>query len=953
MRKRIPTLAGIRFHQLMSAPRRPDDPQQPDLVPAQLFAATMAAHAELTSSAEEQPMLLAAWERRPGSARIRMVFGGRPLFPPAGRQHWQIGDTAAVLYPPGSTAIAVDSDELISSWHEIPVWLRCTGQADQLWGNTEESKLIKQLRGGFDDYIVHLRDPFVWLVLAEPVSQETTDRELIALELQIPMLRRQENSEERRVALERAQARFRELSRASASGLWNVHILVGAADHGMARQAAALLCGASDLNDLPYVLSPTTETGTLTEMLQSSINNGGPQSPFLATTELVTALARSPKRELPGVRLVERADFDLTQETSGTVLIGQVLDESAQPVDDFLVDTETLNRHVFVTGATGSGKSQTVRHVLQELHRAEIPWLVIEPAKAEYAAMAGRIGAENVVVIHPGAPDDIPVGINPLEPEPGFPLQTHIDLVRALFLAAFEAEEPFPQVLNHALLRCYQDLGWDPAISAPTLPHLTPKYPQLGELRTVALEVIKDIGYSKEITDNVRGFVDVRINSLRLGTPGRFFEGGYPLDIGKLLRRNVVLEIEDIGSDQDKAFFIGAILIRIHEYLRVQQASGNRTPGLQHMLILEEAHRLLKKVESGSPAAHAVELFASLLAEIRAYGTGILVAEQVPDKILSDVIKNTALKIMHRLPAQDDRAAVGATMNLNEDQSRHVVSLPPGRAVVFADRMDRPLRVSIPLGEGNERTATISRQLAVDCIDSSVTDVSRLLTLRQSNEAIRIAQEPRLILWMELLAIAHLVGKPVPQPDASWLATLLETKQHLLDYAIAYRAAEAINTRYQGLSAHFQPEELTKHLIDCASHQLAGLPTPCAENEIHWQAGRYRWVDVMYTLYDKSPKDQPHPDTASWEQRGLRLPHVPQAQQLDALRAHPDLWLPSRSAITGTGKPTLIEAAVARLSNAENETARFTQASAFLKTVEPWPAVVLNLEPPQEKTKKA
>ena len=47
-----------------------------------------------------------------------------------------------------------------------------------------------------------------------------------------------------------------------------------------------------------------------------------------------------------------------------------------------------------------------------------------------------------------------------------------------------------------------------------------------------------------------------------------------------------------------------------------------------------------------------MELFASLLAEIRAYGEGVIVVEQIPSKISADVIKNTALKVMHRLPAQ-------------------------------------------------------------------------------------------------------------------------------------------------------------------------------------------------------------------------------------------------------------------------------------------------------------
>ncbi len=145
------------------------------------------------------------------------------------------------------------------------------------------------------------------------------------------------------------------------------------------------------------------------------------------------------------------------------------------------------------------------------------------------------------------------------------------------------------------------------------------RYPTIGQLQRTAAEIVEHIGYGKEVTADVRGFVDVRMGSLREGTPGRFFEGGHPLDIAALLERNVVLELEDITNDQDKAFLIGAVLIRIVEHLRVKAASGTIERGLAHVTVVEEAHRLLKNVENG-PAAAAVELFASLLAEIRAYG---------------------------------------------------------------------------------------------------------------------------------------------------------------------------------------------------------------------------------------------------------------------------------------------------------------------------------------------
>ena len=302
---------------------------------------------------------------------------------------------------------------------------------------------------------------------------------------------------------------------------------------------------------------------------------------------------------------------------------------------------------MFVCGATGAGKSQTVRALLEAGTRAGIPWLVVEPAKAEYRLMAARLGpAAEVVRIRPGESDAIAAGLNPLEPAPDtqgrrFPLQTHADLLKALFIASFRSEEPFPQVLSAALTRVYEDAGWDLALGETIAPDPNPSYPNLTDLQRAAIRIVREIGYSQRITDDVLGFIKVRLSSLRLGTTGRFLEGGHQLDFGELLRTNAVLEIEDVGDDSDKAFLMGTVLIRLAEHLRMAHRAEPAGPVvLRHLTVIEEAHRLLRRPDApgsgsaGGAAAHAVEMFAGLLAEIRAYGEGLIIAEQIPDRLV-------------------------------------------------------------------------------------------------------------------------------------------------------------------------------------------------------------------------------------------------------------------------------------------------------------------------------
>ncbi|MFI8883958.1 ATP-binding protein [Streptomyces sp. NPDC053813] len=920
----LSALGAYRFHRLLTVPRRPEDPRTEDRTAAQLTAAVTAAHAVLGRHGDGRPAGLAAAWVRPGPHRpMHFLVGGAPFFPPAGDRP---PDTAEhpLRYPPGATARDVPPGEAAALLERMPYWLPCLGSHDVLRMGDDQRALPTERRGSFDDAVAHLPDAFAWLLLAEPLPYERLEQERAALSVQLPRLRQRENSAPDRVAAERAEARYRELTRARATGVWNVRVLVGAEQPGPALAAAALLCGSGDLDELPYVLVPVRRPVPLADALSTIIpatDGPGPpgSTPFVAPAELVAALARPPERELPGIRTVAPNSFDVTSDDTAEAtatdgfLIGEILDESLSAAGRVHVSRSTLNRHAFVCGATGSGKSQTVRSLLSALstHERPVPWLAIEPAKAEYARMAGRLGAASgpkgarrVTVIRPGDVDVPPASLNPLEPEPGFPLQSHVDLVRALFLAAFEGHEPFPQVLARALSQCYTDAGWDLVTGEPRPAHKpkfvldepdaprTAVYPTLGELQATAGQVVEMIGYGKEVTADVRGFVDVRMGSLREGTPGRFFEGGHPLDIAGLLSGNVVLELETITNDQDKAFLIGAVLIRLVEHLRVHHGAGG-VP-LRHVVVVEEAHRLLKNVEDG-PAAAAVELFASLLAEIRAYGEGVVIVEQIPSKILPDVIKNSALKIMHRLPAEDDRRSVGATMNLQQEQSENVVALPPGRAAVAADGMDRPVLTAIPHGEHDESTqgacgdppllGSRSRLCGASCRSAPC-------TLRTMNDAHHRSMKPLHLIWVEAAACAQAMGMVAPDPATGVRTALTALAARDLECTLVYAAERAVAAREALMRDEVDPADFVERLYAVLSAGLSGAESPPAGDRRRYTYANYRFRDVLEAVQRarKAAPDGPHsyPEhEAEWASRGLVLTGTSGADHRLQVRALP------------------------------------------------------------------
>jgi hypothetical protein len=740
--------------------------------------------------------------------------------------------------PAGSRAERVT--DLTALLGTLPAWRTIAGISDGLLAENEHHPTLAT---SLDEVLLGTWNrPFGWIVIAEvlpvPALRALADETAARLQLTEGTADRFPG---RALDARRLKLRHAELARGLSTGMWRVHMLAGGTDEKAASRVAGLLCASTDLTGLPYAIAPApAPAGEVAEAHALSREVG---EPFYAATEFLAAVACPPRAEVPGIRLALRPDFDTTPdgfEPQAGVPLGEILDRNLMPAGTFRIAAESLNRHVFVTGATGAGKSQTIRGLLDHV---TVPWLVIEPAKAEYRRMANRTNAD-VIRIRPGEPDAIPAGINPLEPAAGFPLQTHADMVKALFVASFRSEEPFPQVLSAALTLAYTEAGWDLTLGEPATPGA--RYPTLADVQRAAATVVAEIGYSQRITDDVLGFMKVRLASLRHGTTGRFLAGGHPIDVGKLLASNVVLEIEDVGDDRDKAFLMGAVLIRLAEHLRVAGPVADEHAGLRHLTVVEEAHRLLRKPRDDGAAAHAVEMFAGLLSELRAYGEGLIIADQIPARLVPDVIKNTAVKITHRLPAADDRDALGATMNLTAAQSRYLVTLAPGEAAVFTDGMDHAMLVKMPNYSKREWVtppASAISPVGVTGRRSSTCGpecVARPCTLRDMRAAQRAGDErPVIRLWTELSVLAHLAGWPMPVPRPGVLDEVRALQPRLRDCLLSHAVDEAVACRVAAISGTdaLRPDigGLTAHVWAAIGCRVSRDMWLCSPDEDGWR----------------------------------------------------------------------------------------------------------------------
>ena len=505
------------------------------------------------------------------------------------------------------------------------------------------------------------------------------------------------------------------LNRGKAQGVWQAEVYFFAASEATLDKAKALLKSIfAGQDSVPDPLRAFKCSSAVAPVQGDSFTT-------LMNSHELSILTQLPREEMPGYTVRDYARFDVALpeeavQPGQAVNIGRILDGGTYTGNWYALSRHDFAKHGLVVGVTGSGKTNTLFHLLDKLWNKGqgMPFLVIEPAKAEYRDLRTAPGFETLRIFTLGDERWAPFRLNPFEfeiadAENRIHVQTHIDFLKSVFNAAFILYAPMPYVLETCLHEIYQDKGWDLTTSQNRrLPSQErgnearwPVFPTLTDLYNKIDEVVDRLGYEERIQMDVKAGLKTRIGSLRLGGKGLMLDVRHSIPMADLLSHPTVLELERIGNDDEKAFLIGLLLTRLYEYRVVQARMHDTLPRLQHVTVFEEAHRLLKHVptevqtEEANVKGQAVETFANMLSEIRAYGQGVLIAEQIPTKLSPDAVKNTNLKIMHRVVAEDDRDVMGGAMNLDEAQKRYVTTLPTGWAVAYAEGADRPYLIEI------------------------------------------------------------------------------------------------------------------------------------------------------------------------------------------------------------------------------------------------------------------
>lgn len=425
--------------------------------------------------------------------------------------------------------------------------------------------------------------------------------------------------------------------------------------------------------------------------------NGLELSPASIVSSLELAIkAGLPRKSIPGLPVVESCSFGrniYTMKQSNQtrdLYLGEIYHMGRNEQLAVNLDLDSLTMHTFITGSTGSGKSNTIYKILDEVSRKGIKFLVIEPAKGEYRSVFG--GRDDVTVYGTNIKYSQLLKINPFKFPKEIHVLEHIDRLIEIFNACWPMYAAMPAVLKEAVEMAYELKEWDLNYSINLNGDAI--YPTFKDLLSTLKIVIDHSSYAEELKSNYTGALVTRVNSLTNGLLGQIFEEDGLAD-ELLFDENVIVDLSRVSSVETKSLITGMIFIKLQEYRMSEGTQANSK--LKHLTVLEEAHNLLKRCsttqsqEGANLQGKSVEMIANSIAEMRTYGEGFIIADQAPNLLDESVIRNTNTKIILRLPQYEDRQSVGKAASLTEEQIDEIPKLETGVAVVYQNNWLEPI----------------------------------------------------------------------------------------------------------------------------------------------------------------------------------------------------------------------------------------------------------------------
>jgi len=439
------------------------------------------------------------------------------------------------------------------------------------------------------------------------------------------------------------------------------------------------------LTSLSYMQHPWME---FVAPANSSLVNQIVSTSMMVSGRDLPTLLSLPRRSIPGMQVMTMAEFGRNFprdfKPARPMEFGNVMHMGKTEATKMKFDLDRFASHCFICGASGSGKSNTTYNLLNEFFKNKIPFLVIEPAKGEYKTeFAGMPGMQ----VFTCKPDGFRMlSINPFEFHKDVHIKEHLAHLNSVVSTCWPLYGPMPAMLKDAFEEAYVSCGWDLELSQRIV-NVGRKFPTFAEVLPAIEKIIDNSTYSGEEKGNYKGALCMRIKMLMNGFEGQIFGNSEGIPDSELFDQNAVVDLSSLGNPETRSLIMGVLIVRLREYRFANQSTLNS--GLKHITVLEEAHNILKRCshessqDSGNVQGASVGMLVDCIAEMRSCGEGFMIIDQSPGAVDEAALKNTAIKIVMRLPEKNDCEAIGSTLSLKENQILELSRFDKGVAAVF------------------------------------------------------------------------------------------------------------------------------------------------------------------------------------------------------------------------------------------------------------------------------
>lgn len=338
---------------------------------------------------------------------------------------------------------------------------------------------------------------------------------------------------------------------------------------------------------------------------------------------------------------------------------------------------KSWTQHALIVGMPGTGKTTFSVNILTQFAKKGIPFLAIEPTKAEYRAMIDTI--DDLQIFTPGNNEVSPLIINPFIPPKGIRLEQYIPSLVGAFKAAFSMDGPLEMLFLKAVNACYNEYGWK---SRSKLGDDDVAVFGMFEYILCFKKIMKTMEYNKDVRSNLETAGLLRLMNL-IEQNSNIYNNINTVSIEDLLSKPTVLELNAIDNQEQKALIMALLLSSICVYTKNNQIGDGR---LKNVILIDEAHVLF---DTGSESKDVtVKTIQNMILEIRSYGTSIIIADQKPSSVPEGVVSNTNVKVSFRLASAKERTLIAESTDMDDIKKDHLSKLEVGQAYVHFDKLN-------------------------------------------------------------------------------------------------------------------------------------------------------------------------------------------------------------------------------------------------------------------------